>query len=87
MRDDFEITHPAIDRLVDIAQQAVGHEGGARMTGGGFGGCIVVVLPDARIAGVQAAIEAAYRSPEGELPTIWVSHAATGSGRIARAAP
>ena len=85
MRDDFEITHPAIDRLVDIAQQAVGHEGGARMTGGGFGGCIVVVLPDERIADVQAAIEAAYRSPDGEPPTIWVSHAATGAGPLAGA--
>jgi len=83
MRDDFEITHPAIDRLVAIAQDAVGHEGGARMTGGGFGGCIVVVLPDERIADVQAAIEAAYRSPDGEPPTIWVSHAATGAGRVA----
>lgn len=82
MRDDFEITHPAIDRLVAIAQKAVGHEGGARMTGGGFGGCIVVVLPDARIADVQAAIEAAYRSPDGEPPTIWVSHAATGAGQL-----
>lgn len=85
MRDDFEITHPAIDRLVDIAQQAVGREGGARMTGGGFGGCIVVLLPDARIPDVQAAIEAAYRSPEGEPPTIWVSHAATGAGPLAGA--
>ena len=82
MRDDFEITHPAIDRLVDIAQQAVGREGGARMTGGGFGGCIVVLLPDARIPDVQAAIEAAYRSPDGEPPTIWVSHAATGAGQL-----
>ena len=82
MRDDFEITHPAIDRLVAIAQEAVRHEGGARMTGGGFGGCIVVVLPDARIADVQAAIEAAYRSPDGEPPTIWVSHAASGAGRV-----
>jgi len=87
MRDDFEITHPAVDRLVEIAQAAVGREGGARMTGGGFGGCIVVLLPDARIADVQVAIEAAYRSPEGEPPTIWVSHAATGSGRIASEAP
>ena len=82
MRDDFEITHPAIDRLVDIAQQAVGREGGARMTGGGFGGCIVVLLPDARIPDVQAAIEAAYRSPDGEPPTIWTSHAATGAGQL-----
>jgi galactokinase len=83
MRDDFEITHPAVDRLVEIAQTAVGQDGGARMTGGGFGGCVVVVLPDARIGEVRAAIEAAYRSPEGEPPTIWVSHAASGAGVIA----
>jgi galactokinase len=83
MRDDFEITHPAVDRLVEIAQAAVGQDGGARMTGGGFGGCVVVVLPDERIGDVRTAIEAAYRSPEGEPPTIWVSHAATGAGGIA----
>lgn len=83
MRDDFEITHPAVDRLVEIAQAAVGQDGGARMTGGGFGGCVVVVLPDERIADVRTAIQAAYRSPEGEPPTIWVSHAATGAGGIA----
>jgi galactokinase len=82
MRDDFEITHPAVDRLVDIAQAAVGRDGGARMTGGGFGGCVVVVLPDARIDGVRAAIEAAYRSPDNESPTIWVSHAASGAGTV-----
>jgi len=85
MRDDFEITHPAIDQLVEIAQRAVGQAGGARMTGGGFGGCVVVLLPDGRIPDVQATIEAAYRSPEGEPPTIWVSHAATGAGRLASA--
>ena len=42
MRDDFEITLPAIDALVDDAVKfgAVG----ARMTGGGFGGCIVACV-------------------------------------------
>ncbi|WP_442774674.1 galactokinase [Sphaerotilus montanus] len=81
MRDDFEITHPAIDRLVDIAQQAVGHEGGARMTGGGFGGCIVVVLPDERVADVRAAIEGPHPSPDGGPPTVWISHPGAGAGQ------
>jgi galactokinase len=80
MRDDFEITHPAVDRLVEIAQGAIGPQGGARMTGGGFGGCIVAVLPDAQVDAVRAAIEAGYRSPEGAPPAIWISHAADGSG-------
>ena len=45
MRDDFEITVPEIDRLVESCRQygAVG----ARMTGGGFGGCIVACVPKA----------------------------------------
>jgi galactokinase len=38
MRDDFEITAPAIDVLVEIIGGVIGREGGVRMTGGGFGG-------------------------------------------------
>ncbi|MBT1063360.1 galactokinase [Bowmanella sp. Y26] len=45
MRDDFEITHPAIDTLVDIIASTIGQHGGARMTGGGFGGCVVALVP------------------------------------------
>ena len=70
MRDDFEITVPAIDRLVDILQAAIGSEGGARMTGGGFGGACVALLPSHRAAKVQAIVEAEYRTPSGEKPLI-----------------
>ena len=45
MRDDFEITVPQIDYLVELAQLVIGKTGGARMTGGGFGGCIVALAP------------------------------------------
>ena len=82
MRDDFEITVPAIDRLVEIAQQASGAAGGARMTGGGFGGCIVAVLPEAMVATARAAIEANYRAPSGEAATIYVCRASAGAGRL-----
>ena len=40
MRDDFEITVPQIDTLVEIVKAAIGDKGGVRMTGGGFGGCM-----------------------------------------------
>jgi galactokinase len=82
MRDDFEITVPAIDQLVEIAQQAIGSEGGARMTGGGFGGCVVAVLPEHRVDAVRAAIEADYRSPGGDTATVWVCHASAGAGEL-----
>jgi galactokinase len=80
MRDDFEITVPAIDQLVEIAQRTIGDAGGARMTGGGFGGCVVAVLPEGRVDAVRAAIEANYRSPGGDAATVWVCHASAGAG-------
>ncbi len=41
MRDDFEISHPAIDTLVELIAEVVGERGGVRMTGKGFGGCVI----------------------------------------------
>ncbi len=55
LRDDFEVSHPAVDSLVEVLDAAIGEEGGARMTGGGFGGCVVAVLPAARTDAVRAA--------------------------------
>jgi galactokinase len=82
MRDDFEITVPAIDGLVLIAQQAIGTAGGARMTGGGFGGCVVAVVPEARVDAVRAAIDRQYRAPSGESAMIWVCRASAGTGTL-----
>lgn len=82
MRDDFEITVPAIDRLVEILQQAIGTEGGARMTGGGFGGCVVALLPQGRLDAARAAVEREYRSPDGSPGAIYVTLAAAGAGRL-----
>ncbi len=63
MRDDFEITVPAVDALVAIAAEAVGADGGARMTGGGFGGCVVVITPRDRAAFVTVRIRERYKPP------------------------
>lgn len=79
MRDDFEITVPAIDKLVDIVQHHIGREGGVRMTGGGFGGCVVALVPTERIHAVRDAVMAQYRSPEGELAHIYVCQPSYGA--------
>ncbi|MGB3456462.1 MAG: galactokinase [Litorimonas sp.] len=47
MRDDFDITTPGIDALVETAVAAGAL--GARMTGGGFGGCVVALVPAGRV--------------------------------------
>ena len=83
MRDDFAITVPAVDALVDILQQAIGAEGGARMTGGGFGGCVVALLPEARVDTVRAAVAARYRAPGGQAGTVWVCQARGGAAALA----
>jgi len=82
MRDDFQITVPAIDALVDIAQNAIGSQGGARMTGGGFGGCVVALMPSSKVADVRSAIEAHYRAPHGEAAQIDVCTPSAGAGTL-----
>lgn len=60
MRDDFEITVPAIDYLVKIIQDVIGNEGGVRMTGGGFGGCVVALVPKNKVDEVKDVVNQNY---------------------------
>jgi galactokinase len=82
MRDDFEITVPLIDKLVGIVKDTIGTAGGVRMTGGGFGGCVVALVPQDLVDQVRAAVDAAYRGPQGEQATIYVCSAAAGAGAL-----
>ncbi|MEO0499162.1 MAG: galactokinase [Pseudomonadota bacterium] len=78
MRDDFEITTPEVDRLTDIMNEAIGTAGGARMTGGGFGGCVVALMPTADIEAVQAATAHDYRTPDDDPPRQFLVQPARG---------
>lgn len=82
MRDDFEITVPAIDALVALLQSSIGSHGGARMTGGGFGGCVVALLPATEVARVQGIVARHYRSPQGESAQVYVCRACAGAASI-----
>jgi galactokinase len=82
MRDDFDITVPAIDRLVGIVKDAIGTAGGVRMTGGGFGGCVVALVPRGLVDMVREAVAHAYRGPNGETATIYVCRATAGAGKV-----
>ncbi len=83
MRDDFMITTPKIDALVALVDDAIGEDGGARMTGGGFGGCIVAVVKRSRLADAIGAIERDYRTPAGEKPSHYVCLPSAGAGPVA----
>ncbi len=78
MRDDFQITTDHIDL---IAATAV-HAGalGARMTGGGFGGCVIALVEATRVGAVGDAVRASMRRSGRREPTIAVTHAGRGAG-------
>ncbi len=79
MRDDFEITIPEIDGLVEIIREAIGENAAVRMTGGGFGGSVVAVVEPAKIPAITAAIDAEYEKISGRKATIIETFAAAGA--------
>ena len=79
MRDEFEITTPDIDALVEIQQNAPGCFG-ARMTGGGFGGCTVGLVKQEAVAFVAEAIQAQYPARTGKTPRVYICRAMDGAG-------
>lgn len=78
MRDDFEITIPEIDYLVELAQVAIGKNGGARMTGGGFGGCIVCLVPNEKVEALRQLITDNYEKQTGIKETFYLCTASDG---------
>ncbi|MGX9417061.1 galactokinase [Vibrio sp. RC27] len=82
MRDDFEITVKEIDFIVDLVKSVVGVEGGVRMTGGGFGGCVVSVVPPHLVDAVKNIIEEKYHAETGLHASIYVCHATPGAGLV-----
>ena len=83
MRDDFAITCPQVDALVDIVKDVIGAAGGVRMTGGGFGGCVVALVPDNLVEPVRVAVASRYPQATGLQPAMYVCHASAGAGPCA----
>ena len=79
MRDDFEISVPELDLAVETAQAngAIG----ARMTGGGFGGAAIALVPSSGISRVQVAIDGAFAEHGFGQPTMFTVRASNGAQR------
>ncbi|GFG73291.1 galactokinase [Mycobacterium botniense] len=78
MRDDFEITTAHIDLIAETAVRAGAL--GARMTGGGFGGCVIALVPAAHAQVVGQAVRQAVRAAGYQQPVLTRTHAAVGAG-------
>jgi len=81
LRDDYEVSTLELDLMVELAN---GQEGvyGARMTGGGFGGCTINLVDAAHAAEVQQRLEQDYQARTGLRPTILICEASDGAGAV-----
>jgi len=78
LRDDYEVSCPEIDLLVDLTRRIPGVEG-ARITGGGFGGCTVNLLPHVAVHRLQAEVLPRYEAQTTKKPRLFVTRAADGA--------
>src|SRR5205823_2696442 len=81
MQHDYEITCEEIDFLVDTAIELPGVYG-ARMTGGGFGGCTVNLVAPEAVQKFQSALSAAYHERYSITPTFYNCVPAVGAGAV-----
>lgn len=82
LRDQFDVTSPELDAMVEIAVRVPGVVA-ARMTGAGFGGCTInLVRPDA-VDALRDVVERDYPARTGLRPMVLPVRAATGVGRVA----
>jgi galactokinase len=77
LRDDFEVSTPELDLLVELLVEAGAY--GARLTGAGFGGCVVALAPIDRAGDVTAKSVEPYRAATGIEASAFVVNAVNGA--------
>jgi galactokinase len=80
MRGDFEITVPQVDLAVEVARASGAL--GARMTGGGFGGCIIALVPAGDVERVAAEIARSFVDAGYGPPAHFTAVPSAGAGRL-----
>lgn len=81
LHKDFEVTNEALDTMSQIARDQAGCYG-ARMTGGGFGGCAVALVQANRADIIAAAVAQQYEAACGLKPEIYISKATAGTAVV-----
>jgi galactokinase len=81
LRDDYEVSCPELDAVVEIAEEigVTGGVYGCRMTGGGFGGCAVALVKAGDVDAITKKIAADYKTKTGIEATIFSSRPAAGA--------
>ncbi len=82
LRDDFEVSSPELNVIVELAQAQAGCFG-ARMTGAGFGGCAVALVQSAAANGFVHAVADSYQAKTQLEPNLYICQATNGAELIA----
>ncbi|MBM3727380.1 MAG: galactokinase [Acidobacteria bacterium] len=82
LRDDYEVSCPELDLMVEAAGRLPGLIG-ARMTGGGFGGCTVNLVEADRAEAFAQTLAERYQAATGRRPDVFITQASSGAERIA----
>lgn len=77
LRDDYEVSTKELDAFVDVADE-VGALG-ARLTGAGFGGCAIALMPSSGVDALIAATRARYRARNFHDPVFYLFHPSEGA--------
>ncbi|MCC6671152.1 MAG: galactokinase [Planctomycetes bacterium] len=80
-RDDYEVSCPELD-LITAAARACPEVFGARLVGGGFGGCAIALIRPGSAARVEEQVAARYRQGFGVAPAFYVLHAGAGPREV-----
>jgi galactokinase len=78
LRDDYQVSCPELDALVEIARPLPGAFG-ARMMGGGFGGCTINLVAAGAVDGFTPAVETEYRRRCGRDARVFVTRITGGT--------
>lgn len=82
LRDDFQVTVKEVDGLVEMIDSVIGSTGGVRMTGGGFGGCVVALTPTKLLPLLIEVVENEYPKKFDLHPSIYICTASQGAFRV-----
>ena len=81
LRDDYKVSCKELDMMVELASASKGVLG-ARMTGGGFGGCTVNLVRKNSVENFVATVASGYKDATGITPEIYVCDAADGASKV-----
>jgi galactokinase len=79
LRDDYEVSCAELDAMVSIARESYGVYG-ARMTGGGFGGCAIALVDAVAVDNTACEVARRYEMEMKRRPDVWVCAAGEGAG-------